>query len=240
MRCSWPALYLRPASGGVEIDLGWARRGGQRSPCPSNAPQALLTGGPVQPVGHPAGGHQPELRCEIKLFCHVHSVIRGCDSHDLGAGSSGLGVTGRGGLLLICRLGTQAVGTYRRPAVTRCRHGRDCRGCSACGASRWRLVLSSTLPGRPLVVSRGGDVVPRAIPALVHGTAPARDADHLSLRYSRRSIKCDGDEENGQNSNGHGDCCCARRARHPQDCRRGLPLELRQPQRFLDQCSHWR
>jgi hypothetical protein len=29
-------------------------------------------------VGHPAGGHQPELRCEIKLFCHVPSVIRGC------------------------------------------------------------------------------------------------------------------------------------------------------------------
>ena len=72
----------QPASGGVEIDLGRTRRGGQRSPCPSNAPQALLTGGPVQPVGHPAGGHQPELRCEIKLFCHVHSVMRGCDTKD--------------------------------------------------------------------------------------------------------------------------------------------------------------
>lgn len=49
------AGLMRQASGGVEIDFGRAGRSGQRRPRPGNAPQAFLTGGPVQPVGHPAG-----------------------------------------------------------------------------------------------------------------------------------------------------------------------------------------
>ena len=69
-----------PSSGGIKVDFRGTCGSGQRRTCPGDTPQAFLTGRAGQPVGHPAGRHQPELRYEIKLFCHVPSVIRGCDT----------------------------------------------------------------------------------------------------------------------------------------------------------------
>ena len=92
---------LQPTSGGIKVDFGRTWRSGQCRPCPCDPTQAFLTGGSAQPVGHPAGGYQPQLGCEIKLFCHVPMVARGCDSHDVGVSSSGLGLALSGFLYVL-------------------------------------------------------------------------------------------------------------------------------------------